>query len=218
VEPWRQARFEISAAEPRGFHVADGTEIALVGRSNAGKSSALNALCGQRALARTSRTPGRTQMVNFFRIDDGRRLVDLPGYGYAKESKSKVAAWTSLVKNYLRGRVTLRRICLLIDGRHGLKPNDIEIMDMLDKAAVPYQIVLTKMDKVKKADQAALEEAKADGSITVHDWSAEERAKFRESAGEPVWQKWVEDMEQRGLPGQEVLDFVLEQAEEHAGS
>ncbi|UEM20053.1 ribosome biogenesis GTP-binding protein YihA/YsxC [Skermanella mucosa] len=154
----KECNFIWGAADEANLPEATLPEIAFAGRSNVGKSSLVNALTGRKTLARTSNTPGRTQQLNFFDLGGRMILVDLPGYGYAKESKTKVAAWTGLVKNYLKGRVTLRRICLLIDGRHGLKPNDVEIMDMLDKAAVPYQVVLTKMDKVKKAEQDAVVE------------------------------------------------------------
>lgn len=131
-------------------------EIAFAGRSNVGKSSLVNALTGRRTLARTSNTPGRTQQLIFFDLAGRLGLVDLPGYGYAKVSKTQVAAWTRLLRAYLQGRVTLRRACLLIDARHGAKPGDIEIMTLLDGAAVPYQVVLTKTDKVKPAALAAL--------------------------------------------------------------
>ncbi|EWY38477.1 GTP-binding protein YsxC [Skermanella stibiiresistens SB22] len=163
----KECEFIWGAADEANLPEAKLPEIAFAGRSNVGKSSLVNALTGRKTLARTSNTPGRTQQLNFFDLGGRVVLVDLPGYGYAKESKTKVAAWTTLVKNYLRGRVTLRRICLLIDGRHGLKPNDLEIMEMLDKAAVPYQIVLTKMDKVKKIDQPALVERTA-ASLKKH--------------------------------------------------
>lgn len=126
-------------------------EVAFSGRSNVGKSSLINALIGRRTLARTSNTPGRTQQLNFF--DLGRRLilVDLPGYGFAQVPKPLVEAWTRLLKAYLRGRVPLRRALVLVDSRHGIKPVDTEIMTLLDQSAVPYQVVLTKADKVKAA-------------------------------------------------------------------
>ncbi len=133
-------------------------EIAFAGRSNVGKSSLINALVGQKGLARTSNTPGRTQELNYF-VPDGysgadgdlppMALVDMPGYGYAQAPKDLVDAWTSLVFDYLRGRVTLKRVYLLIDSRHGIKAIDGEVMGLLDKAAVSYQIVLTKADKIK---------------------------------------------------------------------
>lgn len=128
---------------------ADLPEIAFAGRSNVGKSSLVNALTGRKTLARTSNTPGRTQQLNFFNLGGRLKLVDMPGYGYAKESKEKVEAWNDMVRRFLKGRVTLRRALVLIDSRHGLKPNDDEIMKMLDQAAVPYVVVLTKADKVK---------------------------------------------------------------------
>ena len=127
-------------------------EIAFAGRSNVGKSSLLNALTGRKALARTSNTPGRTQQLNFFDLGKRAMLVDMPGYGYAKAPKPQVDAWTRLVKDYLRGRVGLRKLCLLIDARHGVKPVDREIMDLLEAAAVVFQVVLTKTDKAKRLD------------------------------------------------------------------
>jgi GTP-binding protein len=124
-------------------------EAAFAGRSNVGKSSLINALTNQHRLAHTSNTPGRTQALNFYVLSDELHLVDMPGYGFAKAPKEKVAAWTTLVRDYLRGRPGLKRVYLLIDARHGLKPNDQEIMDLLDRAAVSYQVVLTKADKLK---------------------------------------------------------------------
>ena len=129
-------------------------EISFAGRSNVGKSSLINALVNQKGLARTSNTPGRTQELNYF-IPSGSgempelAIVDMPGYGYAKAPKSQVEAWTKLVFTYLRGRSTLRRVFVLIDARHGIKKNDMEVLDLLDTAAVSYQIVLTKIDKIK---------------------------------------------------------------------
>lgn len=127
------------------------TEVAFAGRSNVGKSSLVNALTGRLKLAKTSNTPGRTQQLNFFELDGRLMLVDLPGYGFARVSKTKVERWTELARDYLKGRPTLRRLCLLIDGRHGLKESDREIMSMLDRSAVSYQIVLTKCDKLSDA-------------------------------------------------------------------
>jgi GTP-binding protein len=140
-------------------------EIAFAGRSNVGKSSLINAVVGQNGLARTSNTPGRTQELNFF-VPDGysgaaddlppMALVDMPGYGYAQAPKDHVDAWTKLVFDYLRGRARLKRVYLLIDARHGIKTNDEEVMDLLDRAAVSYQLVLTKTDKIKAPATAKL--------------------------------------------------------------
>jgi GTP-binding protein len=131
-------------------------EVAFAGRSNVGKSSLLNALTGRKTLARTSHTPGRTRQVNFFDMAGRLLLVDLPGYGYARASKSEVQRWTALIDNYLKGRPQLRRVLLLIDSRHGLKDIDLRVMAQLDEAAVSYQIVLTKADKPKPGELAAV--------------------------------------------------------------
>jgi GTP-binding protein len=134
-----------------------GLEIAFAGRSNVGKSSLINALTGRNALARTSHTPGRTQELIFFEGPEktGLRLVDMPGYGYAAAPKAKVASWTALIHQFLLGRATLARVYVLIDARHGLKDVDREVLKTLDKAAVSYQVVLTKADQVKPAELAS---------------------------------------------------------------
>lgn len=134
-------------------------EVCFAGRSNVGKSTLINALTNHHGLARASNTPGRTQELNYFDAQGRLYLVDLPGYGFAKAPKYKVAAWTALTRAFLRGRATLRRVFVLIDSRHGIKPVDLELMDMLDETAVTYQIVLTKADKLKKGQQARVREA-----------------------------------------------------------
>lgn len=127
-------------------------EVAFAGRSNVGKSSLINAITGQRDCARVSKQPGRTQQINFFTIKDRISLVDLPGYGYAAVSKQIRRSWDKLILDYLKGRQNLRRVFLLIDSRHGIKQNDEEIMDILDDSAVVYQVVLTKIDKIRNID------------------------------------------------------------------
>jgi GTP-binding protein len=136
-------------------------EVAFAGRSNVGKSSLLNALTGRAGLARISNTPGRTQQLNFFRLGGRLMLVDMPGYGYAEAPKAEIARWTELVDTYLKGRPSLRRVLLLIDARHGLKPTDEPVMRMLDENAVSYQGVLTKADKMKPRALARVVETTA---------------------------------------------------------
>ncbi|MBC6402303.1 MAG: YihA family ribosome biogenesis GTP-binding protein [Hyphomonadaceae bacterium] len=147
----RPVRFVRSVVSVDGLPVTDLPEICFAGRSNVGKSSLINALTGRKGLARASNTPGRTRALNFFIADDRIHLVDLPGYGYARASRVDIVRWTELTRAYLAGRAPLRRIFLLVDSRHGLKNPDHEIMTMLDAAAVTYQIVLTKIDKIKNA-------------------------------------------------------------------
>ena len=144
----KKCDFVLSVANLNQLPDGDRVEVAFAGRSNVGKSSLINALFGQKKLAKTSSTPGRTQHLNYFNLDDKLYLVDLPGYGFAKAPKDIVKNWQKLINSYLVGRATLRRVFLLIDSRHGIKKIDEEIMEMLDKAAVTYQIVLTKIDKI----------------------------------------------------------------------
>lgn len=154
----REARFVIGCAGLDQLPDDGRLEICFAGRSNVGKSTLLNAVSGRRALARASNTPGRTQQLNFFDIDDKLYLVDLPGYGFAQAPKKTVETWQRLLRAYLCGRPTLRRVYLLIDSRHGPKPADEEIMTLLDQAAVSFQAVLTKADKPKTREfDAALQ-------------------------------------------------------------
>lgn len=142
-------------------HLPDASlpEVACAGRSNVGKSSLINAITGRLKLARASTEPGRTRELNFFVVSESLRLVDLPGYGYAKAGRADIERWTKLTRDYLRGRPSLKRVLLLIDSRHGLKPHDKEVMDTLDTSAVTYQIVLTKADKIKPTELAEVAKA-----------------------------------------------------------
>lgn len=140
--------FVLGVAKLEQLPLSEMPEVAFAGRSNVGKSSIINALTSQKALAKTSNTPGRTQQLNYFNLNEKIHIVDLPGYGFAQAPESIVKQWQQLIFAYLQGRVNLKRVFLLIDSRHGVKKVDTEIMDMLDKAAVTYQIVLTKTDKI----------------------------------------------------------------------
>jgi GTP-binding protein len=154
----REARFVAGASTAAALPGGALPEIAFAGRSNVGKSSLVNALTGRRTLARTSNTPGRTRQINFFDLDARLMLVDLPGYGYAEASKAEVTRWTTLLRSYLRSRGALRRVCLLIDSRHGIKDVDHPLMLMLDAAGVSYQIVLTKTDKLGPSELTLIAE------------------------------------------------------------
>jgi len=155
----RPAEFLLGVVAMERLPDTDLPEVAFAGRSNVGKSSLLNALTGQNELARVSNAPGRTREVNLFLVDGRLRLADLPGYGFAKVSRKEANKFQNLGRAYLRGRPNLKRVYLLIDSRHGLKAPDTEALDALDKAAVSYQIVLTKADKIKPAEAAAVAEA-----------------------------------------------------------
>ena len=145
--------FVLGAAHLEQLPTDDLIEVAFIGRSNVGKSSLINALTGRKALARTSNIPGRTQQLNFFNLGARLHIVDLPGYGFAKAPKQIIDEWNALVRRYLQGRAQLRRAFVLIDSRHGVKAVDHEIMKMLDEAAVSYQVVLTKVDKIKASER-----------------------------------------------------------------
>lgn len=153
---FNQAHFLTSAAALSGLPPDEGREVAFVGRSNAGKSSAINRLCARRALARTSSTPGRTRLLNFFGLDEdaGRRLVDLPGYGYAKAPKSEQAKWARLIEDYLAARRSLGGLVLLADSRHALKPGDEQLLEWSRASELPTLVLLTKADKLSRNAQA----------------------------------------------------------------
>jgi GTP-binding protein len=157
----RDCRFVAGAATEAALPPEGLPEIAFLGRSNVGKSSLINALTGRRVLARTSNTPGRTRQINFFALDDRLMIVDLPGYGYAAAAKTAVAAWTRLVQHYLRRRASLRRVCLLVDSRHGIKAPDRPVMALCDSAGLSFQVVLTKIDEIPPAARAATAEVVA---------------------------------------------------------
>lgn len=154
----QECRFTAGAMTLDALPGPDLPEVAFAGRSNVGKSSLVNALTGRKTLARVSQTPGRTQQINFFELGGRLVLVDLPGYGYSQAGKAKAALWSETVRKFLKGRPTLRRVCLLIDSRHGPNAHDRDTMSALDEAAVNYQVVLTKIDKTKPAE---LERGKA---------------------------------------------------------
>lgn len=150
-----------------GLPPADRVEVCFAGRSNVGKSSLINALTGRKTLARASNTPGRTQEINYFALGDARYLVDLPGYGYAEAPVAVVAKWQALLRQYLAGRQTLRRSFVLIDARHGIKAVDAEILKLLDRSAVTFQAVLTKVDKINRVDrEAVIDQVK--GALAQH--------------------------------------------------
>ena len=151
---YQSASFITSAAKLSQSPEDTGYEIAFAGRSNAGKSSAINTLCQQTALARTSRTPGRTQLLNFFRIDDQRRLVDLPGYGYAAVAQDIKADWQGALADYLEKRECLRGVVLMMDSRHPLKDYDIQMLEWANHIEIPVHVLLTKVDKLNRKEQA----------------------------------------------------------------
>jgi GTP-binding protein len=155
----RPSSFLLGCAKVEQLPPPDLPEVAFAGRSNVGKSSLLNALTGRKELARVSSEPGRTREVNLFLVDERLRLADLPGYGFAKVSRTEAHRFQNLGRDYLRGRVNLKRVYLLIDSRHGLKAVDDEALDALDLSAVSYQIVLTKADKLKRGEAEAVAEA-----------------------------------------------------------
>ena len=154
-----ECKFVLGVAKLEQLPLTEMPEVAFAGRSNVGKSSLINAVTGQKGLAKTSNTPGRTQQLNYFNLADKIHIVDLPGYGYAQAPESMVRQWQKVIFAYLQGRVNLKRVLVLIDSRHGIKKVDLEIMELLDKAAVTYQIVLTKSDKVSAS---ALQKIKED--------------------------------------------------------
>ncbi|MHA1539598.1 MAG: ribosome biogenesis GTP-binding protein YihA/YsxC [Alphaproteobacteria bacterium] len=154
----KNCRFITGAVDTDGLPMEVFPEVAFAGRSNVGKSSLINAVLSRKNLVKTSKTPGRTQQLNFFNLDNKFMMVDLPGYGYAKVSRKQASLWDRFIVEYLRNRAKLQRVFLLLDCRHGIKDNDAEIMDLFDMFAIPYQVVLTKTDKIRKTELAKTEE------------------------------------------------------------
>ena len=152
---YRQARFLISAAAPKQFPKGESIEVAFVGRSNAGKSSSINTLCDNKGLAKISRTPGRTRLVNYFEMDEKRRLVDLPGYGFAKVPKPIKEEWQKLMGQYLEQKDVLRGLIVIMDIRHPLKDFDLQMLDWCEHFNIPAHVLLTKADKLKRGPQQA---------------------------------------------------------------
>ncbi len=193
---YHQARFLTSAAELRQCPPDEGMEVAFAGRSNAGKSSALNVLCQQKSLARTSKTPGRTRLINFFELDPQRRLVDLPGYGYAKVAESVKRQWQGVLAGYLEQRQVLRGVVLLMDVRHPLKAFDQQMLEWSRHIGLPVHILLTKADKLKRgAASSALhrlrsEVASPDARISVQLFSVPKRQGIDEA--HRVLDRWFE--------------------------
>lgn len=193
---YRQARFLISAAKLDQTPADSGYEVAFAGRSNAGKSSAINVLCDQKTLARTSKTPGRTQLLNFFALDNQRRLVDLPGYGYAKVSVSIKQDWQGSLAQYLEQRKCLRGLILMMDVRHPLKPYDRQMLDWASHIKLPVHVLLTKADKLKRGPatnsllKVKKELAEMDGTFSAQLFSSLKRQGIAEA--HQVLNRWFE--------------------------
>ena len=166
---YQQAEHYTAAADISHFPILDIPEVCFAGRSNVGKSSLINSICTKRSLARTSNTPGRTQLIHFYSIQNKLFLSDLPGYGYAKAPKSKIFEWTKLMENYFKNRINLTRVFILIDARRGLKNSDHELMDLLNIVAVNFQCILTKIDKISSK---ALNDIVTDTKYQIKDYAA----------------------------------------------
>ena len=194
---YHQAQFLISAAKADGFPTDEGCEVAFAGRSNAGKSSAINVLCNQRALARTSKTPGRTQLINFFSLGETRRLVDLPGYGYAKVPVAMRYAWRRLMEHYLGQRQCLKGMVVVMDIRHPLTDHDWTMLGWAHERSLPVHVLLTKADKLRRgpamdtARQVAAELGKAGMDATVQPFSALKKEGIDDAHG--ILDGWLED-------------------------